>query len=249
MQLAQAYYQDQESDKAFYYFLESLKEAPSDQENPMSAEEETLFTEASDLYLKQTDLDPVKSAHTILERFGSVADQHPEFFHLNLIVSVAHANLGAYDLFFERFYRVYPSVSETFMVNKTCGVLYLRLSQRTIYADEKYLYQQKARHFLNLALEKNPKDSSLYKILIFLAKEEENDALVVACLQKMVETEVTISRGDIYLYVREAVAYGEMKLGQAIVDKACALYDYSRAITAAQEYLDKHISKSKGERG
>jgi hypothetical protein len=57
----------------------------------------------------------------------------------------------------------------------------------------------------------------LYKILIFLAKDEKNDALVLNYLQKMVEHEARISRGDIYLYVRETVALREPAIGHMIL--------------------------------
>ncbi len=239
-QLAQAYFSDQEIDRAFRHFLRALKMAPRQENSRMGEEEQKLFDEAIDLYENQTGGNPVKSAEIMIERFEELALAHEEYLHLNMLIGVAYANLGKYELFFDKFYRSYPSLSETFLVAKTEGILYLRLSQHGKTPEERHALEEEAFRSLDLALEKNPGDSNLYKVLIFFAKEENNDQLLLSYLEKMVKSDVPIPRGDIYLYVREAVALGKVKLGQEIIDRASTLYEYSRAITAAQEYLNQH---------
>jgi len=235
--LACAFYKDQELDKAFHHFLLALKSLPVEVAPQMSAEEEALYEEALADYLEGGGSNPVPLAKQLLEKYGEAADTHQEWLHLNFLIATAYANLGQFDSFFERFYNAYSYLGETFLAYKTRGILYLRLSQHRSSPEERHAYQEEAFHFLTLALNRNPKDASLYKVLIFLAKDEKNDSLVLNYLQKMVEHGAHISRGDIYLYVREAVALGEQALGQRVIDLARRQYEYSRAISAAQEYL------------
>ncbi len=239
-QLAQAYFCDQETDRAFHHFLSALKMAPRRETVSMGEEEQKLFDEAIGLYEIQVGGDPVKSAEIMIGRYEEIALAHEEYLHLNMLIGVAYANLGKYDLFFEKFYHSYPNLSDTFLAAKTEGILYLRLSQHGTSPEERHSLEEEAFRSLDLALEKNPRDSNLYKVLIFFAKEKNNDQLILTYLQKMVKSDAPIPRGDIYLYVREAVALGKVKLGQEIIDRASTIYEYSRAITAAQEYLNQH---------
>lgn len=243
-QLAKALYFDQEVDKSFHHFLIAL-ETVEPLPTPKLEEEETLlYQEALNEYLLNGGNDPMQLAKEMLAKYGKKADENRHFLYLNFLMSTAFANLGAYDSFFDRFYAAYPYLSDSFIAYKTQGILYLRLSQHGRSTAEKHSYQEKALHFLSLALERNPKDASLYKVLILLAKdaskEECNDSLVLSYLQKMVESGSHIPRGDVYLYVREAVALGEYELAQEIIDKARALYEFSRALSAAQDYLNQH---------
>ncbi len=235
--LASAFYRDQESDQAFQHFLCALKLIPAAEAPDMCEEEKKLYTAALEDYLAWAGSDPVRVARQLLEKYGEVADAHHTWVHLNFLIATAYGNLGLYDEFFKRFYCGYGYLSETFLAYKTHGILCLRLAQHGKSAKERHAYKEEAFHYLTGALERNPIDSGLYKVLIFLAKDENNDALVHNYLQKMVEHEAHISRGDVYLYVREAVALGELALGQQIVDLARTQYDFSRAILAAQEYL------------
>jgi len=237
--LASAYFRDQETDKAFQHFLFALKSVRLKPAPQMSPEEEKLYEGAMADYLGGAGTDPVRVAKQMLEKYAEHADANREWVHLNFLVATAYANLGLYEDFFERFYHAYSYLGETFLAYKTRGILYLRLSQHGRSAEERHTFQEEAFHYLTLALDRSPKDSSLYKVLIFLAKDEKNDSLVLNYLQKMVEHGAHISRGDIYLYVREAVALGESALGQQIIDLARTQYDFSRAISAAQEYLNQ----------
>ncbi|MFC2049450.1 hypothetical protein ACFLR2_02105 [Chlamydiota bacterium] len=243
-ELAKAYYEDQEIDQAFCHFLEALKRAATVPPREMCEAEKVCYEPALADYLAQAGIDPEQAAHELLDRYGEIADQHKDYLHLNFLIAMAYANLGKYDAFFERFYRGYPYLSDTFLAHKTKGILYLRLSQRNYCPEERKAFQQEALQCLTRALERNPHDANLYKILVFLAKDEENEPQIRAYLHKMVENQTPIPRSDICFYVKEAVALGEWGVGQAIIDQARSLYDYSRAVSAAQEYLS--LSQKKG---
>ncbi len=229
--LALAYHQDQELNRAFKHFLLSLEYMEA--KEPLSLEP---YKELLELYLTQGGIDPIRTAHEMIKKY----EGEEQSTALNFILAMAYANLGEYDAFFSRFYAGYAHLKETFLAYKTQGILYLRLSQHAGGPEERHTYQEDAFRYLSLALERNAHDASLYKILIFLAKDEKNDALVQTYLQKMVANGVALPRSDIYLYVREAVALDEFGIAQSIIDKARQLYEYSRAITAAQEYLNQH---------
>ena len=239
-ELARAYCQDQEIEQAFCHFLEALKRADKLPPCVMSESEKNIYESALDEYLANAGTDPGRAAQELLDHYGEKAENHSEYLYLNFLIATAYANLGKYDAFFERFFRAYPYLSDTFLAYKTQGILYLRLSQRSACMDERQAFQREAFECLTSALERSPQDASLYKVLVFLAKDEENDAQVRVYLKGIVANKTPVPRGDIYLYVREAVALGEWGIGQAIIDQARALYDYSRAVSAAQEYLNQN---------
>ena len=238
--LAMAYWEDQELDKAFLSFLESLKSAPHGEIPELHENEKSFYGEALQYYLAQASSDPQKTAQELIAKYGEIGREHPDYLHLNFLLSTAFANNGNYALFFEHFYAGYSKLWDTFLAYKTQGILYLRLSQRSATLEQKRSYQKEAERFLNLALERNGHDSGVYKILIGLAKEVKNDSLELSYLQKMVRAAPLIPRGDIFLYVQEAVALEEYELGQEIIDQARQQYEMSRVIAAAQDYLDQH---------
>lgn len=238
--LALVYYADQEIDKAFQSFLSALKYSPTREEKVLSEAEKKLYDEAFNFYLAQSGNDSTAVAKEMLKMYESAIKDKKDFSHLNFLLSAAYANLGVYDTFFDLFFHSYPYMKDSFLAYKTQGILYLRLSQRGRNEEERRCFQEEAFRHLTLALDRNQKDLSLYKILIFLAKDQENDSLIHFYLQKIVENEAQIPRSDIYLYVREAVVLGDYELGQEIINQAKAIYEYSRAISAAQEYLNQH---------
>lgn len=240
LKLAHFYSQDQELDKAFFNFLEALKNCPHGAVSPLLPEEEKLFNEAFQCYLSQSPSDPFKASQELLMHYEGAAKEHPEYLHLNFLLSAAYANLGKYPLFFQKFYRAYPSLWDSYLSYKTQGVLYLRLSQREKSPEGRQKLQKVAVGFLTKALQKEPLDAGIYKILVSLAKEEQNMPLVLLFLQKLTEAEVPIPRGDIFLYVKEAVTLEEYELGQELIDQARKRYEFSRALTTAQDYLDQY---------
>ncbi len=72
----------------------------------------------------------------------------------------------------------------------------MRLSQRGRNEKSADAFREAFRH-LTLALDRNQKDLSLYKILIFLAKDQENEFSDSFLPTKIVENEAQIPRSDI----------------------------------------------------
>lgn len=239
-ELALAYCQDQEIDLAFQAFLEALKTAPSFSAPPISQEENELYTRALENYLAHSGNDPVKAAQELVAGYGKIAEQRADFLHLNFLVGTAYANLGEYAIFFSRIYEAFPYLRETFLADKIQGILNLRLAKHAIVPHERQQYQRKAFSFVNAALDKNQKDTGLYKVLIYLAKENEKEEVVLSCLKKIVENAVPILRGDLIFYVEQAASLYEFDLAQEMIDQASTLYHYSRAISAAQDYLNQN---------
>ena len=229
--LAIAYYIDQELDKAFEHFLLALDYVEVDQQ-PHSLDG---CREAIDFYISQVGSDPVLAATQLLVRYKENTSKEMAF-----ILSMSYANLGDYETFFKDFFEGFPHYSESFLAHKTRGILALRLAQHEKEKRQSSCYREKAFEHLEAALGSYPFDASLYKVLIFLAKDENNDALVANYLQKIVEHSVKIARADIYLYVREAVALDELDVAQKMIDQAKEHYEYSRALVAAQDYLNQH---------
>ncbi|MCH9626651.1 MAG: hypothetical protein S4CHLAM2_02770 [Chlamydiales bacterium] len=239
--LACAFCADQEMNRAFEHFVMALKAVDRTEAPELCAEEKKVYEEALQMYIEGGGSDPIRLAEELLASYGQKADAHPEWMHLNFLIATAWANLGKFEDFFVRFYNAYPFLGETFLAYKTRGILYLRLSQYTSSTKERGLYQKEAFVCLTEALSRNPKDGSLYKVLIFLAKDEKKDSLVLHYLQKIVENRAHVARGDVNEYVHEAVAQGELSLGQKIIDLAQSEYAFSRSVLAAQEYLNQCI--------
>ncbi len=242
-ELAVAYYQDQEQDLAFKTFLEALDLAEKRSPAPISEEEKKYYLPALEEYLSYTGYDPTESGNSLLKKYELVAQNHPDFCHLNFLLATAYANIGQYEQFFDRFYRSYPTLSDSFIAHKTQGILYLRLAHRTQVGEERSYFQKAAIEQLNLALAQNPQDMGLYRILILFAKEEKKRESALSYLKGIVDQRAPIPRADIQFYVHEAVEQGEFALAQQIVDLARELYDFSRAVSAAQDYLNQNRSQ------
>jgi tetratricopeptide (TPR) repeat protein len=239
LELAVAYYKDQEIDRAFSHFLEALKLQAKAVAPGMEPGEPELYSKALEDYLLLSGTDPVAAAAELLRKYGENANQFPHFLHLNFLIATAYANLGNFEEFFERFYRGYPYLHDSFLAYKIQGVLILRLAHHGKTDEERRRYQEEAFRYLSLALDKNEKDPGLYKVLYFLAKEEKKKKLTRDYLEKIVENQVVLPRADIFFYVREAVALGAFETGQGIIDQAKKHYEFSRAIAAAQDYLNQ----------
>ncbi|MBI3900545.1 MAG: hypothetical protein HY324_00175 [Chlamydiia bacterium] len=239
---ALAAYAEQDIDHAFADFLQALtfveKKTPS-------SEEMHLYEEAYGEYLKLSGGDPERGALTLLEKYETVAFQHPEYVCLHFLLATAYANLGRYEEFFQGFYRGYPYLVDSSLAYKTQGVLWLRRAHRSGITQERAAFQKEAWRLLTFALERSPQDAGLYKVLIFLAKDEKKEELLLSYLEGIVKNKVILPRSDLYLYVRECVSLGAQELGQQMVNQAKEHYAYSRALLAAQEYLDEQRTDSR----
>lgn len=237
-ELALAYEQDQDLEKAFQCFFQALQLCPKKEEAFLNPGEREIYEAAVKEYLDLQGIDPQGLAQKLMETYGEKT--RPGYFHLNLLLGMASANLEDYRRFFTNFYESFPQLHDHFLAHKGLGILSLRLSQFAHTSFQKHAYKEGALQYLMAALERCPKDSNLYRLLITLAKEEKNEALHALLLQKIVENKVAIPRTDVYLHVRDAVALQEFHLAQEIIDLARSLYHYSRSLSAAEQYLKEH---------
>lgn len=236
---AQAHYQmailnarDQELDKAFTHFLYALKMVPLQESHSL---EDCTFQAAFSDYLTGAIREPKEVALELIKKYAGI--ESPP---LSFLLATAYANLENYELFFDLFYQGFPLYGESYLAHKTRGIIYLRLSQHALTFEERQALKKEAAYYLTKALEKNVPDASLYKLLIFLAKDEKKDSLILTYLQKMVEEKVVMARGDICFYIEEAVRLGDSDLGQRMIALARSQYTMSRAIELAQEFLNQN---------
>ena len=148
----------------------------------------------------------------------------------NFLYAISLANRGDLLNFFEYYFDLYPHFKGSFLDYKTRGIIYLRLSQRAIY---KKRYQESAKICIEKALELEPKDGSLYRILMSLEGDHE------ALLEKLVQHEVYLHRSDILPFVQKALEFNRKEIAEVIVEKGQQLYSYSRSIEAAKQLLGR----------
>ena len=235
LRLCLAHYRDQDDVLAFTTYLEAL-EATQPKEAIVSQEEESVFEEGVAVYFSSFPT-PRDEAIELAKRFGPIADEHPDWHLVNFLVSSAHANLGMFDDFFERFYRSYSHFPEHFLAHKIKGMLHVKLAERL--SDEKVRMSEKARAVVcfEKAVQANPQDFSLYKMIVALS--EDKRSVLVSTLENFIAKDVAIPRRDIYFYVEQALAAGEGTLAQNFVLKASQWYPVSRSVDAARELLGK----------
>jgi len=238
LKLACAFIQDQEIDEGFHAFLEALASTSREKEPEMSSQEKEMFEEAF-LYYLSHEKDPSQTASLLLEKYEPVLQEHPEYIHLGFLLATVQANQGNYEKFFQKFYQYYPSLWDTFLAYKTCGILWLRLSRQQTSAEGRLAFEKRAVEQLQKALEKPTKDPNVYKIVMVHAKEQGKSSQVHAYLRNIVEYGVPMGRLDVLFYVQEAVSLKDYALAEAILDQARLLYKSSQLVTAAQEYLDQ----------
>ncbi len=232
--LALAYEKDQEVDKAFFSFLEALKNLPISSEKLEL--DEALGKEALTYYFQEVTAHPIEGSKQLIEKYGSLGSTSQPL--LKLVLAAAYANLGEYPFFFTHFYEAYPFVWDTFLSYKLQSTLCLRLGQREPQLQKKESLQKEAMAFLQKALEKKA-DPSLYKILIALAEEKGEEDMLFHSLQALITNKVIFPRSELFWYVQEAVSIEAYELAQELIDYAHLHYPVSKAVDAAQEYLNQ----------
>lgn len=255
--LAKAYLADQEIEKSFEAFIIALEKVPKLTAPKMSDQEKILFDEGMQMYLKEGMKNYVLLGRQLIEKFEKTALDHPEYYHLQLLMAVAYANVAEngeqFVRFFESFYRVYPSLYDHFLSHKTLAVLHLRLMQIAKDEVKRNLEQKKGVEFLTLALEKKVKDPALFKMLVLQSVEKQGaqkqdiekkeKSALLSYLEKMVDWQVAVARTDIVFYVNAALTCERSDLAEKILAIAKKEYNYSRSIQEAEEYLEKWKGK------
>lgn len=234
-ELAQSYWKDQDHEKAFRHFLLALKNSEKSQTYEMCEAEKNLYDEALQYYLQEGAIDPLKTAETIISRYGPLADKNKDYLFLNMLVASSYANLGDFEKFFTFFYENYSKLTASFLADKAIAMLNLRLYAIAIVPDEKKHFEKASIQHLKSALEKNGTDSSIYKFLMLFSSDEPK----LFYLEKLCENKVKLPRGEILFYINEAKKLSQKELGLKIIEIQSSHYQYSRSIEEAKIYLEK----------
>lgn len=237
--ISKTYLEKQDLEQAFFSYLSALEYLPNQFLPEMKEEEKKVYDQELKIYCQEGVTDPTATAYKLIEHIEELALAHPNYFHLNMLLATAYANTSKYDLFFDTFYRSYPYLKEHFLAYKTLAALHFRLMQMSKEEERQEIHREMGLHYLQKACEKNAYDPSLYKKLIVLAKEREDHQFLLSYLEKMVECETIMARGDIVFYVQEALNLKREDIAKKILDIAKKEYAYSRACMAAEECVNK----------
>ncbi|MDF2576883.1 MAG: hypothetical protein K0S74_367 [Chlamydiales bacterium] len=242
--LAGCYYRDQAIDKAFLNFLKALDYSPCPEADyDFSEKERILVEQAQEVYFSQTFSNSNEIALQIIADYSSALEDNPNFYTLSYLIAASHANLGNYEKFFEMFYKAYNQTQDYFLAPKAKGVIYTKLQERARASADRKQYHELAKANLKMALDKNPKDPALYRMLVSLTPDAERKEALHCYLQQMMNQQVAIPRADIYFYVYQSAVNGEFGLAQKVIDSARQSYQYSRSIDAAQDFLNQVIAE------
>lgn len=237
-QLAKIYFKDQDREKAFHYFLLALDSAKEEPLPPITAEEHTLYEQALKIYLDYHSTEARKGAEKIIHDYGSVAQEHPNYYLLGYLLSAAYANLEQFEEFFDKFYQSYRFFPHHYMAYKIKTILHSQLFMRAQTPAGQEIHRCAILANAELAIQKNPFDTTLYKMLISFALDANKGQSIVTCLNKIIDKNIIIPRADIAFYVQQAVAYKQNELAQRFLNKERQWFPQSRVIDSAQRYLD-----------
>lgn len=243
LELARAYYQDQNQEKAFSTFLFALSEVKPQKQEP-SLEDKRLYEEALAIYLDPHAQSTRETASAILSKYQTIYKQHIGYSELGFLVAASYANTGQFTDFFEVFYRSYIVYPEHYLAHKTKAILHVKLMEQSCSSEAREQQKQKILTELTKAAQAFPKDHSLYKMMIAFSPQKQKAILINSVLKKIVDGTMVVPRMDIGFYVEEAVKEQQFDSAQQLLDKAREWYQFSRIINGAQEYLDQQKKRT-----
>jgi len=236
---AVVYYKDQHRKEAFQVYLQALEQTLPQCQEPTVAPEDRFFYEEG----LKIALDPERSAREagveIRRRYAPKIALHDEYYLTNFLVASAYANLGMFEEFFSRFYHSYQQHPDSFLAYKAKAILHIKLYERARTPAEKEMERCAILENMDRALEKYPLDSSLYKLMVVFASDQQRSQVLKRSLQRIIQDNIVIPRRVVYFYVQSAVATNQLTLPQQFIDKAREWYHYSRSLVAAQQLVDR----------
>ncbi len=240
VKLAIATYQDQEVEKAFLIYLSALDNAPLAPPPPFSEAEQALYARALKEYLDHPGSAASQTARRMLEEYAPHMAKHPEYYHLNLLLAAAYANIGEFADFFRTFYHSYPHLSTSYMAYKTKAILHLKLFERARSAQEKEKQRKALIENVESASALNHADTALYRLIIAFATPAEKPGQTKAVLNKIVNENIIVPRADIFFYAQQAIENQQFELAQRFVNAARQWYAHSKQVDAAQNFINAH---------
>lgn len=238
LSLALAYYRDQDQEKAFTAFLDSLEFTQTVPYKDTFVDQ-GFYEDALKIYLDPHAQSTKETAEDILNKYGSLVKDHPDYTQLKFLVAASYANTGSFKEFFQLFYSAYEQAPNHYLAFKTKAIIHIKLLERADTLEKKDLERQNILSALEKAMGIYPQDHTLYKMTIAFSPPQKKQEVVNICLNKIININVIVPRTDLIFYIDEAVKTQQMDLAQKLLDKAREWYEYSRIINAAQQYLDQ----------
>lgn len=231
LKLASLYERDQEEEKGLAIFLKALELTPAENRScTFSTRERKLYRKALRFYLGEHGQKMDVVSRMILDEYGAVVEQYPEYLHLSLIVAAAHANLGDLQSFFDMFYRAYRYNSEHYLANKIVAVLHVKLLEKLPASEARRCRQKKIIEHLHKAIAAKEFDIALYKMLLIYSPENEKVEAAKLALDQIIEHDQPLSRADLAFFISHFKLLEDRSLLEQLVRSAKLWYPYSRLV-------------------
>lgn len=243
VEIAKIYLKDQEIEKGLETFLEALSIKISHPLKKVSSEEKGYFDEIYGFYLDQGYSDARTVSKQILEKYESIIKEHPEYTMLSFFIANSYANFGNYLEFVNEFFKAYKDHSDHYLVERTQGVIHIKLLDYSRTEEERDQHRQQAFRHFQAALKKAPKDITLYRLSLALCPKNEKSFFIHESFDQVISHNIPLARNDIYPFIIEAVAFKCYEDAQKLVEKAKEWYPYSRAVVKAENYLAYSLAR------
>lgn len=243
--LALLYLKDQDQERAFKTFLEALNHTKARTQTAIVDLDE--YNQAFALYLNGSSRSPQETAEQLIGKLLPILEKEPKKYLLDYFVAIAYANLGKYEEFFKHFYSAYPFYPDHYLAYKTKAILQIKLLERTRGDSERAAERQRIMENLLLAMEREPLDTTIYKLLISFSPKEKKKDQVQLCLKKIINGNIMIPRSELMFYVIEAVDMNEIEWCQRFISCLKEWYPQSRLVASAEEYAHKQDTHKLGD--
>lgn len=239
--LAESYYKDQEHEKAYTAFFQALKHTipPQAPYQPLP-EDEKMYKEGLAIYLEPSQRDPEAVALQLRDLYGGIVRLHPDYLELGYLVAVSYANLGDMERFFELFYHSYQQLPDHYLSYKSQAILHVKLMERAKTPEDKEQQRALVLQDLQLAKERYPKDTSIYRMQIAFANPDAREAILKRNLKEIIDQSIVIPRVDLSFYFDQLFAYREKELALDLLTKARGWYPYSRTLDSVKQMLEEN---------
>lgn len=229
LNLARSYLSDQEEEKAFKTFLKAL-ELEKTESYPMADEEAKLYDEAMKLYLNTRPEESEQISYQIIEKYGPILADHPDYRHLSYVVASSYANLKLYDPFFILFARAHQADPNHFLAYKALACIHIKLLERAKTEEDRNIERKLVIDNLEKAQKANPNDFNLYRMEILFSPIHNRNERIKRILNKILALPMIPSRSDALFFIELAYETKDKELANKMVDKALSSFPGSRVI-------------------
>lgn len=238
LEQAKGFYLEQQHENAFEVFLSILPFGDSEKK-PISLQEKEVYEQALESYLNVQSGAAGNNGQLLIDTYGIVLDQHPDYYQLGFILASAYANCGNFPKFFDVFYASHAAWPDHYLAFKTKAILYIKLFERSCPGAYKEMQRERIMENLSNAVDRYPLDSSLYRLMISFARDDHKKKIVAASLNRILEDNIIIHRGDLGFYVQNALDNVDIELIERFLNRAKTWVQFSRIIIAAQQTIDQ----------